>query len=247
MIPQAFPPSLVVQLMRDPAVAACAAEAGGSAEAYLRGAFELRRVTLRSGEQMTVATATAACLAAGQSTRILIYRHTPQGYRRVLDDVTLPGLAAVGSDGSVTLPTHESMETIFEATYRWNSRTYIFSDARSHVYDVVLEARRPAEIAVRFTPGSYGTTLERQHRTQFGERYVFSARAGQSAAIELSSQMQPAPVVTLSRDGHALDALIRTSWHGALPATGTYTLTIYGANDADGDRLEPHALKLTIR
>ena len=84
---------LSIALMRDKTVAACARDSGKASQAYVLGAFDLHDVTLHGGERMTVAVATDPCLALGQSTPIMIFERVPDGYRRVLDDVTIPGLA----------------------------------------------------------------------------------------------------------------------------------------------------------
>ncbi len=87
------PLALVTALMSDETVAACASASGRTPQSYVTRAFELRHVTLRSGERTTVAA--DPCLAVNQSTRIMIYERLDATYRRVLDAFMLPAFAAV--------------------------------------------------------------------------------------------------------------------------------------------------------
>jgi hypothetical protein len=246
----AVPSDLVAAMLRDDRVATCANEAGKTAQAYVRQAFALRELTLRGGERMTVAEATDFCLMLGQSTRIYIFERALDGYRRVLDEVTVPGLAEVSADGTAVLPTHESIETIFEAAYVWNGTAYAFSGSRSHVYDVALGQRRPYELPVRFAPGAFATTLSGSVAFNFGQDYVFEARAGQKVTIELTNHTVRRPSITLSfgRGELTLANLFDTGgWSGKLPQTGTYKLTVYGTDASDATRVSTYAIRLAIR
>lgn len=244
------PPSdLVPTLMRDDRVATCAKEAGKTARAYVEGAFDLRKVRLRTGERMTVAVATDSCLMLGQSTQIFIFERIPAGYRRVLGDVTLPDRADVREDGTVVLPTHETMETIFEATYVWNGNTYAFSGPRSHIYDVTLGKRKPYQVPVRFAHGTFGTTLSGSVALNFGEDYTFRARAGQRLTIDLSryADRRPSVVLSYGEGEHVVADVFNTNrWSGALPHTGSYDLVVLGSDDTDVTRISGYTLRLGI-
>jgi len=199
---------------------------------------------------MTVAIATDPCLGLGQSTRIFIYERTAGGYRRVLDDVTLPSLADISPDGTVTLPTHESIDVIFEATYVWNGTKYAFSGPRSHRYDVGLDQRRPYELPVRFAPGTSATTLSGSVAYTFGDDYVFQARAGQTVTIELTKHSGRRPFISLyyGDEISSLAELFDTDrWSGQLLKTGTYNLLISGQEESDETRLSTYTIRLAIR
>jgi hypothetical protein len=246
-----LPPLLLTSaLMRDNAVAGCARDAGKTPQTYVASAFDFSSVTLRSGERMTVAIAIDPCLALGQSTRIMIFQHTTNGYRRVLSDVTVPGLQSVGTDGTATLPTHDSMEVMFEATYVWNGTAYVFSGPRSHRYDVALGERRPAEIPITFAPGAYATTLSGNVAYNFGDEYVFEARAGQKLTIAPTTWDARRTSLSLYY-GNDISALaeIRAAggWSGTLQKTGTYRLFIDGTDESDDTRRTVYAIRLTIR
>jgi hypothetical protein len=241
--------ALVAALVRDGGVRACANESGKPADAYLAGAFDFRRVTLRSGEAMTVAVATDPCLARGQSTRIMIFERTDVGYRRVLNDVTLPAFAQVRSDGTVILPTHESMDVMFEATYVWNGTAYVFSPLRSHLYDVGLSERRPYEVQLQFGPGSQSKILAGTVALNFGNDYVFDAKAGQRIAIELLRHTGPPPMIALYFEDEvsSVAELADSSlWQGRALKTGLYRLLISGTGESDETRRDSYALRLSI-
>lgn len=243
------PRDLAAAMMRDENVAACANQAGKRAQPYVGQAFDLRSVTLRTGERMTIAVATDFCLMLGQSTRIFIYERTAGAYRRVLDDVTLPGLADVTSDGTVMLPTHESMEVILEATYVWNGTTYAFSGPQSHRYDVALGQRKPYEVQLRFAPGAFGTTLSGSVAYNFGDEYIFEARAGQRAVIELTKHARRHPRISLYYKDEISDLAElddADSWSGQLPKTGMYHLLVSGSDDSDETRLSTYAIRLAV-
>ena len=230
-------------------MSACARESGLAPAAYVSRALELKGVTLRSGPRMMVAASTDGCLAVGQSARIFIFEKTPNGYRRVLKSLTLSDSWRVNADGTATLPTHQSMDVIFEATYVWNGAAYEFSPLKSHRFDVGLDERRPYEIPlrpVRETP----TTISGTVAYNFGDDYVFTARAGETITIELISHAGPAPFVVLDRDDDTsslaeLDSAGR--WRGRLAKSGTYYLRISGTNESDAQLHSHYTLRLTVR
>jgi len=237
---------LVTAMMRDQRAAACAKEAGKTAQAYVTRAFELRNVTLHGGKRMTGAIATDGCMLLGQSARIMIFERTAGGYRRVLDSVTIPDVVDVSEDGTAVLPTHETIDTIFEAAYVWNGRTYAFSGQRSHIYDVPLGERRPYEVLVRFAPGAFATTLSGSVALNFGERYVVEARAGQRMTIELTKHTGRRPAIFLSYGERNLAQIDKNGWSGELPQTGTYALTVFGSGEPDATLVSTYAIRLTI-
>ena len=212
---------------------------------YAQKAFAVHEVRLRTGEHMTVAVATDGCLMRGQSARILIFERTTQGYRRVLDEVTMPDASDVRDDGTVVLPTHDTLETIFEATYVWRGTTYVFSPLQSHMYDVPLERRRPYQVPVRFASGTFATTLSGTFAENFGQTYVFWARAGQRVRLAMAECVPGVrPVVLLTYGEHLLADLGSKRWTGVLPKTGSYELIVYGRNQPS---LAPYGLRLEIR
>jgi hypothetical protein len=241
-------PDLVTAVLRDKAVNTCAAQSGKSAQGYAHAAFDLRHVRLRTGEQMIVATATDPCLALGQSTRIMIFRVGPQRYTRVLSSVTLPGLAHIDPNGTVTLPTHESMEVIFEATYVWNGMNYTFAPLRSHRYDVALAERRPDEIPVRLARGTT-TTLSGTVAYNFGNDYVFDAVAGESLTIELKDTgMRPAVALYYENEfSSVVDLDARRSWSGTLRRSGSYHLLVSGADESAARKPSRYHIRLSTR
>jgi hypothetical protein len=239
---------LSIALMRDKTVAACARDSGKASQAYVSGAFELHDVTLRGGERMTVAIATDPCLALGQSTPIMIFERIPDGYRRVLDDVSIPGLADVSQDGTVTLPTHESVEVIVETTYVWNGTAYVFSASRSRLYDVALDERKAYEIPVHFAPGTTEMSLSGSVALNFGDEYVFDGRAGQKITIDLAKYAGRRPGVSLyyrAETSTLAELGDAGTWSGRLPKTGTYHLFVSG-RDERADTRSTYAIRLSI-
>ncbi|HEY6326872.1 MAG TPA: hypothetical protein VIW73_10220 [Candidatus Cybelea sp.] len=234
--------------MSDKAVAACARESGRTPQSYVAQAFQLRQLTLRGGEHVTVAVARDPCLALGQSTRLIIFERQSSGYRRVLDAPTLPAFAQVTEDGTATLPTHDSVEVILESTYVWNGTKYVFSEARSHLYDVALGERRPYEVRVRFAPGSSATTLSGTVAYNFGNEYVFAARRGQWISIRLRSEAgHTGASLYYDDDVSSLAELSGAAWSGTLSKTGTYRLYVFDSNERDEYRRTRYEIRLTIR
>lgn len=248
--PGLAPPDLVAALMHNKDVAGCAGQASDTPQKYVTRSFLLSEVTLRSGEHMTVAQAQDPCLAHNSVNRVLIFEHTASGYRSVLDDYTLPGQADVSDDGTVTFASHESMMVIFEATYVWNGKTYVFSGPRSHRYDVAIGQRRLAEVPVRFAPGTFATTLSGTVAFNFGDDYDFDARAGQRVTIDASKTAGHHASVSLyyGDDTSSIAELFDTyTWSGVLSKTGTYHLLVDGTNEHDEGHMYPYEIRLTIR
>ncbi len=200
---------------------------------------------------MIVAISNDACLALGQSSRVLIFQRLPGSgrLREVLNATSLPSAVTVNEDGSVILPSHETMETIFEAAYVWNGTRYVDSAQRSTIYDVVLDARRPYETPVHFAPGRYGTTLHGTVATNFGDRYVFQAHKGQRLTLRLLAWTGSAPWIVLA---HGATLLVLKNagdrvWTGILPETGSYSADLSGRAGADATALSRYRINLEIR
>jgi len=234
--------------MQDKDASECAGESGLTPAAFVSHALELKDVPLRSGPRMTVAASTDGCLAVGQSARILIFEKTPGGYKRVLKSVTLPDWWHVNADGTATLPTHESMDVIVEATYVWNGMDYEFSPQKSHRFDVALDERRPYEILLRPVRGT-PTAISGTVAYNFGNDYVFTAHAGETITLELINHVGSRPFVALGHDddiSHVGELGRASRWSGKLMKSGTYYLRISGADESD-EQLSRYSLRLTIR
>jgi hypothetical protein len=239
-------------MLADKQLSGCVAESGKAPRSYIAQAFDLRQMRLQTGEQMTVAVATDACMALGQSARLMIFQRIAGGhYRRVLDTVALPGAASANADGTVTAATHESIDVIFEATYVWNGTSYAFSALRSHRYDVALGERRQSEIPVRFARGSSAESLSGTVAYRFGDDYVFDARAGRGITITLRGPTgQSAPRISLYYDDQ-ISSLAELNgpgiWSGKLPKTGSYLLLVSGSDEQDETRISRYTIWLAIR
>jgi hypothetical protein len=243
-----IPEELAAAILHEPHVGVCAKQSGASADAYVARAFQRRDMTIRDGSRMTILVATDPCLTLGPSTRIVIFKRGPSEYNRVLDAVTLPGLFQVSKDGSVMLPTHESMETIFEAEYVWNGNAYIFSPNRSHIYDVPLGVRRPYRVPVRFPAGASSTMLAGSVALNFGQGYVFEARAGQSVTIDLTrfSGRRPNLSLWLGEKELPLNDVGRDRSSTKLPKSGLYELIVFATSESDATRVSTYAIRLSI-
>lgn len=241
------PAALATAMLKDPELRSCVADSGQTATAYLAGSFVTKRVTLRTGERIVVAIGNSGCLARGQSMRVLVYRQTANAFQKVYDGVSMPEHVEAGTDGTLLLPTHETIDTIFEPVFVWNGTTYAFSASRSHVYDVPLETDRPYQMPVRFSPGSSSTVLHGSSANNFGQTYVFSARAGQHISIEIVSPQKRAPAVFLALGDRTIAELDNRRWSGTLSKSGTYALDVFGPEGARADVLTPYTLRLEIR
>ncbi len=248
-----LPAGLVDALMRDSNVATCEktqsdySDSVESPPAYLNKAFTISTVTLRSGEHMTVLVGATACLARGQSTRVYIYQRTPAGYRKVLDSVTMGGDESVGRDGTATLPTHDTIETIMESEFVWNGNTYAFAPLRSTMYDIAVEKRLPYQTAIHFAPGADSATLTGQYALNFGREYVFGVRKGQRITVDVLSHSGKLPSTSIWVDDSEVDKDLGGGRATAIaPRDGTYSLLVFGTADAYSSKLETFQVRLTI-
>lgn len=233
-------------MMKDPGVRSCVADSGHSAPAYVAASFVRKDVTLRTGERIVIMIGNSGCMARGQSVRVLAYLQTATAYRMVYDGVAMPEHVEVNSDGTLLLPAHETIDTIFEPVYVWNGTTYAFAPSRSHVYDVPLGTDRPYQLPVRFAPGETATVLRGSSADNFGQTYAFSARAGQRISIEILDPQQRPPAVFLSLGDRNIAEVGGRTWSGGLPSSGTYTLDVFGPEGAREDVLRSYAIRLEI-
>jgi len=247
IVAAALSAALLGLMESDQQIAQCASETETTASAFVRKSFDFKQVKLYDGTRVTVAVANSACLAHNAVARVMIYAQTSSGYRLVLDDYSLPERVDVSAGGTATLASHESVTVVDQAAYVWNGKNYVFSPYRSTRYDVQIAQSRPYAIAVRFAPGTSATTLSGTVAGEFGDTYYFQARAGQRVAIALTRGARGGLTFSLFHESTELgpEGSRATTWTGTLPATGTYSLDVFG-QPSDDPKIVPYALTLTL-
>lgn len=218
---------------------------GQAPAAYIKSSWDFRRVTLHSGERIVVAIAKTGCLVS-QNSAMRVYRETAGGYRLVLSDNVLPETVDAAADGTISFAAHDTIDTIVEPVYVWNGNSYAFAPDRSHVFDISVELRRPYQITVRFAAGTSSSVLRGTFSENFGNTYVFAAKAGQRATIEVLGSGKHPPGVALTF-GERSVADVTGRWSGTLPSSGTYAIDVFGFDLPSHDTLVPYAIRLTIR
>lgn len=231
--------------MRDKDLRTCIDQTGMAPAAYIASTWEFHRVTLRSGERMIVGVAESGCLAS-QNNAVRVYRETAGGYRLVFADNAMPQTVEVRSDGTISSSAHDTIDTIVEPVYLWNGSAYAFAPERSHVYDIDVELRRPYQVTVNFAPGASSTVLQGTFAKNFGQTYVFAAKTGQSATIELLGSLRRAPFIALTFKDRNVGDVSGARWSGKLPFSGTYSLDVFGGDLPDPRTLYPYSIRLTI-
>lgn len=238
--------ALVAALMQDKELRQCVADMGGAPAAYIASTWEFRRLTLRSGERMIVAIAKSGCLVS-QNSAVRVYRKIDGHYHLVFSDNAMPETVEASSNGTISLAAHDTIDTIVEPVYAWDGKAYAFDPERSHVFDISVEQRRPYQVPVHFTAGTSSAEVLGTFSENFGNTYVFVAKAGQRATIELLEHRDHAPGVALSFGDHNVADLDGSRWSGVLPFTGTYAIDVFGFDLPDHTMLLPYKLRLTIR
>jgi hypothetical protein len=232
--------------MQDRELRRCVADMGAAPAPYIASSWEFRRLTLRSGERMTVAIAKTGCLVS-QNSAVRVFREIDGHYHLVFSDNAMPETVDASSDGTISLAAHDTIDTIVEPVYVWDGKTYAFSPEQSHVYDVSVELRRPYQVPVRFAVGTSSADLRGTFSENFGNTYVFVAKAGQRATIELLEHRGHPPGVALRFGDRNVADLDGTRWSGVLPFSGPYSLDVFGFDLPDHGTLLPYGLRLTIR
>jgi hypothetical protein len=220
--PAGFAPALI----RDPRYAACVAESGLSAAAYVRTKLRVESLVLRSGERMlAVSKRDEACLCNNSSCKFTMYVRGPGArWRQVLDTYTMND-AVVRTDGSVQVDEHESVDTIAQLVYAWDGAQYDFLPDRSHEYDVGYGAK-PYRTMLHFAPHHNGLTRSGVAYGTFGDAYAFIARAGQVVTVRTASRAALDPII-LSY-GHDSNSELRfgAASSARLPVNGTYEFLV---------------------
>lgn len=238
--------ALISALMQDKELRRCIADMGAAPAAYIASSWGFRRVTLRSGERMTVAIAKSGCLVS-QNSAVRVYREIDGHYHLVFSGNAMPETVEATSDGAISFAGHDTIDTIVEPVYVWNGKTYVFAPDQSHVYDISVELRRPYQVPVRFGVGTSSAELRGTFSENFGNTYVFGAKAGQRVTIELLAHRGHPPGMTLSFGNRNIADLNGGVWSGVLPSSGTYSLDVFGFDLPDHSALLPYTIRLTIR
>lgn len=241
--------ALAAAMMRDVHLQGCVRDAGVPPATYIGQSFTLSEFTLRTGERMTMAIAHVWCMEQGQTPRALVYLKTPHGYRQVLDNFSVQDDVKPQADGTLVLLTQgDSIETVMESAFVWDGDSYQFSKTRSTVWHMHLEVRKPFDIPIAFAPGTDSTVLRGTFAGHFGQLYTFDARAGQRVEIEFLNGSSPHAGADLNY-GDDKDEVVYTGkpWSGTLPYTGEYLFLVTGNYRSNPDKLEPYAVRLSIR
>jgi len=242
MIPSA---ALVAAMMHDKDLRACVGDAGLAPSAYIASTFDFRRVALHTGERMIVAIARTGCMVSRNSA-VRVYREVGGGFRLVFSDNAMPETVEASADGTISSSAHDTIDTIVEPVYAWNGTSYVFAPQQSHVYDISVEQRRPYQVPVRFAPGTSSIVLRGTYAENFGETYVFQAKAGQTLTIELLNQRGHPPGVALNFGDQDVTDVNGNRWSGVLHSSGTYTLDVFGFDIPDHRTLLPYSIRLVI-
>jgi hypothetical protein len=100
---------------------------------------------------------------------------------------------------------------------------------------------------VRFSPGASSATLTGSVALNFGQEYVFDARAGQIVTIQLMrSSARPSISLWSGENELTLTGSTRDRWSAKLPKTGAYELIVAGTNESDETRLSRYAIRLSV-
>jgi hypothetical protein len=212
--------------MRDPAYAACAAESGLGAAAYVRAKLGVMPLVLRSGERMlTVSPREDSCLCRNSSCKYTIYLRTRDAsWRQVLDTYTMSA-AVARTDGSVRLDGHASVNTIDQLVYAWDGSQYDFRPDRSEEYDVGVGAK-PYLITLRFAPHHSSLSRSGVAYGTFGDSYAFAARAGQRVVLTIDSRGKLEPIVLSYGSNLSSEIYLDRSGTAQLPVTGRYEFLV---------------------
>ena len=231
---------VVNAILEDSDIGDCAAKSKLGKAAFVAKAFELKNVTLKSGERMTVATGMDQCVCAAENCPTVVVLAAKDGtYRTVLSGFTIE--AKISPDGTAVLSSHDSAAVSDRSSYRWNGKTYAATKAER--VDARSGTVKPMFVPVAFAAGSSSATLSGKAALGFGDTYSLDATAGQTMELALSAPPGKSVGHLAVFRGDTIVAESGTHWRGKLPANGTYRIGVDGA----GETLEPYTLKITIR
>jgi len=240
----ALPAGFASTLSRDPRYAACVTESGLSPSTYVRTKLRLESLVLRSGERMlAVSMRDEECLCNNSSCKFTIYVHTPDArWRQVLDTYTMND-AVVGTDGTVEVDEHESVDTIAQLVYAWDGSQYDFLPDRSHEFDVGYGAK-PYRTMLHFAPHRDSLTLSSVAYGTFGDSFAFIARAGQVVSLRTESRTALDPIILSYGRNFGQELQLGAGSTARLPVNGTYEFLVGPAVAGETAR---YRLLLTIR
>ena len=236
----AVPAAMAEPILEDTQLADCAAKSKLSKSAFVANSFELKNVTLKSGEHLTVATGVTQCVCAAQNCpTVVVLAQKGGAYRTVLSGWTIE--SKILPDGSAVLTSHDSAAVSDRSIYRWNGSTYAV--VRSERVDARSGTVKPMSLPVAFAANASSATVSGKAAQGFGDTYTLHANAGQTMSLALRSPNGKRLGGFALYRGEALVAQADAHWSGKLPASGEYSITIDGGDET----LEPYALTISIR
>lgn len=237
---QAPPAALAAAILKDADIGDCASQANVSPAAFVASAFELKPVTLKTGERLTVATGSSACVCAAQNCPTLVVLAQPGGaYRTVIAGWAIA--SEVEPDGSAVLTAHDSAAVSDRTVYHWTGKAYAV--VRSERVDARSNTVKPMSVPLAFAAGASSATVSGKAALGFGDTYTVSAGAGQTMTLHLASTRGEVPGRITLFHGDAVVAQAGTQWSGKLAARGVYRIAV----DGSGETLRPYTLTVTIR
>ena len=237
-------PALIEAVGKEDGVAFCAGKDHVSVPAYVRKWYEFATTQLADGTTIYTATGGGPCLDGAANIGLFGYVASGPRYRRVLSTYEIR--STFRPDGTAVIDAHDSVFVSVRTMYRFDGTSYRKGKSE-YLYEPTGETK-PISVPVHFANGTSSATVSGKVRAGFADVYTLDARSGQTMTVTAHATSGTlGDLQIFTADGHVqLSNGSSMSWHGKLPQSGGYRITIDAFAD-ENNRPATYTITIAIK
>jgi hypothetical protein len=232
---------LIAAVGKEDQVAFCAGRDHLSVPAYVRKWYEFATTVLANGTTIYTAAGGGPCLDGAANIGLFGYVASGHTYRRVL--WTSEIRAKFRPDGTAVIDGHHSASVSVRTMFTFDGTAYRQGKSE-YLYEPTGETK-PMSVPVHFTYGTSSATVSGRVRAGFADEYTLDGQSGQTMTVTAhatSGKLGDLQIFSAD-DQIQLTNGSSMSWHGKLPQSGKYKITIDAFADVDNS---PATYTMTI-
>jgi hypothetical protein len=232
--------ALVETVGKEDEIGFCARREHMSVPAYVRKWFAFATTQLANGTTVYAASGGGPCMSGAANIGLFGYVASGGTYRNVLSTYAIHW--TFRPDGTAVVDAHDSAAVSVRTTYKFDGTSYRARKSE-YLYESTGETK-PVSVPVHFAYGTSSAIVSGKVRAGFGDTYTLDAQLGQTMTVTAHATSGKLGTLQIfTADDRQLTTGSSTSWHGKLPKSGRYKITIDAFAD---DNNSPATYTMTI-